>query len=174
VFGAGPIGIGTWFALRSIGAGPIIVAETSRTRRATLEQLGADCVLDSTATDLVAETLARTDGEGAAVAIDAAGVAATAGGSLQVLRSRGCAVTIAVQTAPAEVDPNLLLAESTWTGSSACTTEDFNAVIAQMAIGHHRTDGSVEHIALDDLTSGLDAMAAGTALKLLVDIAPQA
>ena len=27
-----------------------------------------------------------------------------------------------------------------------------------MAIGHYRTDGSVEHIALDDLTSGLDAM----------------
>lgn len=48
-------------------------------------------------------------------------------------------------------------------GAGTSTTVDSgsscaNAVIAQMAIGHYRTDGSVEHIALDDLTSGLDAM----------------
>jgi (R,R)-butanediol dehydrogenase/meso-butanediol dehydrogenase/diacetyl reductase len=170
VFGAGPIGIGAWYALRALGAGPIVVAETSPHRRAVLERLGAPHVLDPSTVDVVAATLELTGGEGAAAAIDAAGVPATALGSLRVLRPRGCAVSVGVSAAPVEVDVLMLMSEISWTGSLAYTGEDFATVIEHMATGRYPAEGWVQHIALDDLTSGLDAMAEGRAVKLLVDI----
>ncbi len=41
VFGAGPIGIGLWFALRGKGLDDVFVVEPSPTRRAAIETLGA-------------------------------------------------------------------------------------------------------------------------------------
>ena len=41
VFGAGPIGIGLWFALRGKGLDDVFVVEPSPTRRAAIEKLGA-------------------------------------------------------------------------------------------------------------------------------------
>ena len=41
VFGAGPIGIGLWFALRGKGLDDVFVVEPSPTRRAAIEALGA-------------------------------------------------------------------------------------------------------------------------------------
>ena len=41
VFGAGPIGIGLWFALRGKGVDDVFVVEPSPTRRAAIEALGA-------------------------------------------------------------------------------------------------------------------------------------
>ncbi|QFU92215.1 hypothetical protein [Amycolatopsis sp. YIM 10] len=40
VFGAGPIGIGVWFALRGLGVEKITVVEPSPVRRAALDCLG--------------------------------------------------------------------------------------------------------------------------------------
>lgn len=40
VFGAGPIGIGLWFALRGKGIDDVFVVEPSATRRASIEALG--------------------------------------------------------------------------------------------------------------------------------------
>ena len=42
VFGAGPIGIGLWFALRGTGVDNVRVVEPSPTRRQAIERLGAD------------------------------------------------------------------------------------------------------------------------------------
>jgi (R,R)-butanediol dehydrogenase/meso-butanediol dehydrogenase/diacetyl reductase len=170
VFGAGPIGIGAWFALRAAGAEPIIVVETAPGRRAVTERLGAANVLDPTSVDVVAATRELTGGEGVAVAIDAAGVPATAAGALAVLRPTGRLVTVAVHGAPVQIDPNLLLRENSWTGSLAYTAEDFSVVIGRMATGDYPAAYWVEHRSLDDLTAGLDAMAEGRALKVLVDL----
>lgn len=41
IYGAGPIGIGLWFALRGMGLTEIDVVEPSATRRASIERLGA-------------------------------------------------------------------------------------------------------------------------------------
>ena len=170
VFGAGPIGIGAWFALRSLGAGPIVVVETSAERRATMLALGADHVLDPTTADVIAECAAISGGEGVAVAIDAAGVPATAVGALRALRPGGHAVSVAIYGAPVELDANMLMGEITWTGSLAYTAADFAEVIGYMAAGKYLTDGWVRHIGIDELDVGLDAMVEGRAVKLLVDI----
>ena len=51
VFGAGPIGIGLWFALRGKGIEDTFVVEPSATRRAAIETLGAR-TLDPAAIDV--------------------------------------------------------------------------------------------------------------------------
>ena len=70
VFGAGPIGIGLWFALRGKGLEDVFVVEPSPTRRAAIEALGAT-TLDPGGADVPAFIAEHTRGAGA----DAAGVA---------------------------------------------------------------------------------------------------
>src|SRR6476620_3545847 len=53
IYGAGPIGIGLWFALRGMGLTEIDVIEPSETRRKSIEALGAR-TLDPTAVDVPA------------------------------------------------------------------------------------------------------------------------
>ena len=74
VFGAGPIGIGLWFALRGKGLDDVFVVEPSPTRRAAIEALGAR-TLDPTAVDVPALIADHTSGDGADAVFDAAGVA---------------------------------------------------------------------------------------------------
>ena len=73
VFGAGPIGIGLWFALRGKGLDDVFVVEPSPTRRASIEALGAR-TLDPTAVDVPAFIADHTNGDGADAVFDAAGV----------------------------------------------------------------------------------------------------
>jgi hypothetical protein len=63
-----------------------------------------------------------------------------------------------------DVDPSALASRIPWTGGQKAL------VGLRETAGRYVTEGWVDHIDLDDVTSGLDAMAAGTALKLLVDI----
>ena len=73
VFGAGPIGIGLWFALRGKGLDDVFVVEPSPTRRAAIEALGAT-TLDPTGVDVPAFIADHTTGDGADAVFDAAGV----------------------------------------------------------------------------------------------------
>ncbi|GGE59590.1 alcohol dehydrogenase catalytic domain-containing protein [Nesterenkonia cremea] len=74
IYGAGPIGIGIWFALRGMGVTEIAVVEPSAGRRASIEALGAE-TLDPGAVDVPEVIAERTSGLGADAAFDAAGVA---------------------------------------------------------------------------------------------------
>ena len=74
VFGAGPIGIGLWFALRGKGIEDVFVVEPSATRRAAIEALGAQHP-GPDAVDVPAFIADHTDGRGADAVYDAAGVA---------------------------------------------------------------------------------------------------
>ena len=61
IFGAGPIGIGIWFALRGMGLTEIDVVEPSPTRRGSIEALGAR-TLDPVSLDVPAVIAERTGG----------------------------------------------------------------------------------------------------------------
>ncbi len=74
VFGAGPIGIGLWFALRGKGLDDVFVVEPSPTRRAAIEALGAT-TLDPAGVDVPTLIADHTKGDGADAVFDAAGVA---------------------------------------------------------------------------------------------------
>ncbi len=170
VFGAGPIGIGLWFALRGKGLGDILVVEPSVTRRAAIEALGAR-TLDPGALDVAAFVADHTRGDGADAVFDAAGVTPAVTTALACVGSRKPMVSVAIYEKPLETPLlNLVMNESRIQGSLCYTGADFEAVIALMADGRYDTTGWVSHISITDVIGeGFEALRAGTKMKVLVD-----
>ncbi len=170
VFGAGPIGIGLWFALRGKGVQDVFVVEPSPTRRAAVEALGAT-TLDPAAVDVPAFIADHTRGRGADAVFDAAGVAPAVQTALGCIGSRKPMVSVAIYEKPLETPLlNLVMNESRIQGSLCYTGADFEAVIALMADGAYDTTGWVTQIPIDDVVDeGFEALHAGTKMKVLVD-----
>ena len=170
VFGAGPIGIGLWFALRGKGVEDVFVVEPSATRRASIEALGAR-TLDPTAVDVPAFIADHTGGAGADAVFDAAGVTPAVETALACVGARRPMVSVAIYEKPLTTPLlNLVMNESRIQGSLCYTGEDFAAVIDLMAQGTYDTTGWVTSIPLDDVVDeGFEALHAGTKMKVLVD-----
>jgi (R,R)-butanediol dehydrogenase / meso-butanediol dehydrogenase / diacetyl reductase len=170
VFGAGPIGIGLWFALRGKGLDTVFVVEPSATRRAAIEALGAK-TLNPTEVDVPVFIADQSDGRGADAAFDAAGVAPAVQAALASVGARRPTIGVAIYEKPL-VTPllNLVMNESRIQGSLCYTSADFEAVIELMAQGVYDTTGWVTPIALDDvIDEGFEALRAGAKMKVLVD-----
>jgi (R,R)-butanediol dehydrogenase/meso-butanediol dehydrogenase/diacetyl reductase len=170
VFGAGPIGIGLWFALRGKGLQEIFVVEPSPTRRAAIEELGA-VTLDPTVTDVPGFIADHTYGAGADAAFDAAGVTPAVETALACVGSRKPMVSVAIYEKPLQTPLlNLVMNESRIQGSLCYTGADFEAVIALMAQGAYDTTGWVAQIPIGDVVAeGFEALHAGNKMKVLVD-----
>ena len=170
VYGAGPIGIGLWFALRGLGLTEIDVVEPSETRRKSIEALGAR-TLDPTAEDVPALIADRTDGNGVDVAFDAAGVAPAVESALQCVGERRPLISVAIYDKPM-LTPliNLVLRERRIQGTICYTADDYRAVIDLMARGHYNTTGWIDTIPLSGVVEqGFAELRAGRRMKLLVD-----
>ncbi|MCJ0980312.1 2,3-butanediol dehydrogenase [Rhodococcus sp. ARC_M12] len=170
VFGAGPIGIGLWFALRGKGLDNVYVVEPSPTRRASIEALGAK-TLDPTALDIPAYIADLTDGKGADAIYDAAGVQPAVEAALGCIGARKPLVSVAIYEKPLTTPlQKLVMNESRIQGSLCYTAADYEAVIDLMSQGHYDTTGWVDKIALDGvIDDGFEALHAGTKMKVLVD-----
>jgi (R,R)-butanediol dehydrogenase / meso-butanediol dehydrogenase / diacetyl reductase len=170
VFGAGPIGIGLWFALRGKGVEDVFVVEPSPTRRTSIEALGAS-TLDPTAVDVPAFISDHTDGRGADAVFDAAGVGPAVETALACVGARRPMVSVAIYEKPLSTPLlNLVMNESRIQGSLCYTAADFEAVIALMAQGTYDTHGWVTQIGIDDVVDeGFEALHAGAKMKVLVD-----
>jgi (R,R)-butanediol dehydrogenase / meso-butanediol dehydrogenase / diacetyl reductase len=170
VFGAGPIGIGLWFALRGQGIDDVLVVEPSAVRRAAIENLGARTI-DPTAVDVPAFVADHTEGLGAAAAFDAAGVEPAIEAALASLGPAKTMVSIAIYERPMTTPLlQLVLREARIQGTICYTADDYRAVIDLMARGHYNTTGWLETIALGDIvTEGFEALQAGRKMKVLVD-----
>ena len=170
VFGAGPIGIGLWFALRGKGLDDVFVVEPSPTRRASIEALGAR-TLDPAAVDVPAFMADHTSGDGADAVFDAAGVVPAVETAMACVGARKPMVSVAIYEKPLETPLlNLVMNESRIQGSLCYTGADFAAVIALMAKGSYDTTGWVTRIPIEDvIDEGFEALHAGTKMKVLVD-----
>lgn len=170
VFGAGPIGVGLWFALRGQGVEDILVVEPSPVRRASIERLGAR-TLDPTSVDVAAVVTEHTAGAGVTAAYDAAGVQPAIETALACLGANRTLVSVAIYEKPLETPLlQLVLKESRIQGTLCYTAEDYRAVIDLMASGHYDTTGWVETIGMGDVVSeGFEALHAGQKMKVLVD-----
>ena len=170
VFGAGPIGIGLWFALRGLGVEDVHVVEPSATRRTSIERLGAR-TLDPDTVDVPAAIADLTDGRGADAAYDAAGVRPAVVTATASVGNGRPTVSVAIYETPIETPLiNLVMNESRIQGSLCYTAEDYRAVIDLMGRGHYDTTGWVERIAMRDVVAeGFEALAAGRKMKVLVD-----
>jgi len=170
IFGAGPIGIGLWFALRGLGLTEIDVVEPSPIRRSTIEALGAR-TLDPSAVDVSSLIADRTNGDGVDAAFDAAGVAPAVQTALECLGERRTLVSVAIYDKPLSTPLiNLVLRERRIQGTICYTADDYLAVIDLMAQSHYDTTGWVETIPLSGVVEqGFAELRAGRKMKLLVD-----
>ena len=170
IYGAGPIGIGLWFALRGMGLTEIDVVEPSSTRRTSIEALGAR-TLDPTAVDVPELIADRTDGDGVDAAFDAAGVTPAVESALECVGERRPLISVAIYDKPISTPLiNLVLRERRIQGTICYTGDDYRAVIALMARGHYDTTGWVDTIPMSGvLEQGFEELRAGRKMKLLVD-----
>jgi len=170
VYGAGPIGIGIWFALRGMGLTEIDVVEPSPIRRASIESLGAR-TLDPTTQDVAGIVAEATHGDGVDAAFDAAGVAAAVESATACLGERRPLISVAIYDKPLPTPLiNLVLKERRIQGTICYTADDYRAVIDLMAQGHYNTTGWVETIPLSGvIEQGFEELRAGRRMKLLVD-----
>ncbi|MBA4011422.1 MAG: alcohol dehydrogenase [Phenylobacterium sp.] len=96
VFAQGPIGLCATAGARLMGASTIIAVEREPARVAMAKTMGADHVVDFSATDPVAEILRLTNGRGVDVAIEALGTPGTFEACLAVLRPGGVLSSLGV------------------------------------------------------------------------------
>ncbi|MEU8867280.1 2,3-butanediol dehydrogenase [Streptomyces umbrinus] len=170
IYGAGPIGIGLWFALRGLGLTRIDVVEPSPTRRTAIERLGAS-TLDPTVADVPALIADRTNGNGVDAAFDAAGVAPAVESALACVGERRPLISVAIYDRPLPTPLlNLVLRERRIQGTLCYTSEDYRAVLDLMSKGHYDTKGWVDTVPLSDvIDGGFTELRAGRRMKLLVD-----
>jgi (R,R)-butanediol dehydrogenase/meso-butanediol dehydrogenase/diacetyl reductase len=170
VFGAGPIGIGVWHALRGRDIDDVHVVEPSKARRLAINALGAK-TLDTMIDDVATFVADHTNGAGVDAVFETARARATIESALACIRARGVVLSIAMYEKP--VTAPLLsaaLTESRIQGSFCYTAADFEAVIDLMARGAYDTTGWVTTIALGAaVNEGFEALQAGSATKVLVD-----
>jgi (R,R)-butanediol dehydrogenase/meso-butanediol dehydrogenase/diacetyl reductase len=170
IYGAGPIGIGIWFALRSMGVTEIDVVEPSKARRAAIEALGAR-TLDPTTQDVPGIVADRTNSKGVDAAYDAAGVASVIQSALDCLAERRTLVCVAVYDKPVATSLlDVMKREHSIKGAVSFKEGDFPAVIDLMGKGHYDTTGWVDTIPLAGvIDQGFSELRAGRKMKLLVD-----
>jgi (R,R)-butanediol dehydrogenase/meso-butanediol dehydrogenase/diacetyl reductase len=170
VFGGGPIGIGSFLALRALGIDDVTVVEPASERRAAVERLGATKVLDPAVTDVVGVVRDATDGAGAHVVIDAAGVASSFDAALGVAGTGSRVVTVAAYMGPVTYNPTDLMMREIEIVSSFSYAGEFDAVIEHMAAGRYPTDGWVERVPFEDHLGAYERLHNGEAIKLMVDL----
>ena len=106
VLGGGPIGLAVVQALVGRGCKKIIVSEVSGKRRQFAEQFGAHHTIDPTKGDVVQMVDDLTDGQGADVGFDAAGVQIAVDTALKAIKAGGTLVNIAIWEKRANLDMN--------------------------------------------------------------------
>ncbi len=168
VAGAGPIGIGAWFALKARGVERVLVSEPSADRRALMAGLGAR-VVDPVHDDLAEAVAALTDGDGVDVAVDAAGAGAAFASAVAGLAPGGRLVVAALHEHATQFQPTgLMMGETEIAGAVGYRPEEFDAVIAAMADGVYDFTGWVQERSLDDIVDALHALRGGVGGKILL------
>jgi (R,R)-butanediol dehydrogenase/meso-butanediol dehydrogenase/diacetyl reductase len=171
VQGAGPIGMFALQFARVAGAAEVIVVEPAPGRRKLAGDLGASTVVTpSEAKDVIAE---RTDGIGADVVLECAGVPHLLQTAMDFARAGGLVNLLSFLTEPPAVDAARWLAkQTTVVASNAFTHDDLRRSMALLASGrvqalplHTRT------VPLAALDATLRDLVASTSddIKVLVD-----
>ena len=166
VFGAGPIGLLVAQWARALGAVRVLIFDIATQNLQLARSLGFSEVFDSTVTDPQQQVEELTNGRGADVTIEAAGVAATftaavstaaAGGRVVMLGNPSGAVTLSAQLISRMMRRELALI-GTWNSSYSVTglADDWRTVLAAVAAGTIKLQPLITHrFGLDDILSGL-------------------
>ena len=155
VFGAGPIGLMVAQWARAMGASQVLVFDVVAEKLELARSLGFSLAFDSRSTDPIDAVLEATDGLGAHLCLDGAGVPATLLQSLRAARRGGRVVLLgnpaADVTIPAPLLSQLMRREveilGTWNSdfSAAGNDDDWRVTLAAMADGTLQLNPLVSH-----------------------------
>lgn len=169
VFGAGPIGLLVAQWARALGAARVLIFDIAPRNLDLARTLGFSEVFDSKAADPVATIEALTNGRGADVALEAAGVPATmtaavasaaAGGKVVMLGNPSGDVTLSAKLISQIMRRELALV-GTWNSSFSATglPDDWRTVLAAVAAGTLQLKPLITHrFTLDETLRGLTVM----------------
>lgn len=170
IVGAGPIGIGIWFALRSRGVKDILISEPSESRRDTIRNLGADRVVDPVNDDLGNAVAEMTGGRGVDFAYDASGSGVAFTQAIASLGARGRLTVVALHEKPLEFNPtSLVLGEKQIFAILGYSQQDYDEVIQAMSEGQYNLNGWVETTDLDGAEAAFRKLRGGQGMKILVE-----
>ncbi len=175
VLGAGPIGLLTAMVARVAGAGALVVVEPNDARRSLAAAVGAD---HSVGPGEEADQLVRelTNGLGADLVYECAGVTATVPAAARLARRGGKVVLVGVAEGTAEIAPAAWVVQELQVDAAiAATHDDFGVAIGLMADG--RLDVAPLHdgdTGLSGLADALADLASGTSARTKVIVDPRA
>jgi Zn-dependent alcohol dehydrogenase len=174
VFGLGGVGLSVVLGARAIGASPIVAVDPLEHKLALARQLGATAVIDAADVDAVDQIRAATNG-GAQFSFECVGKPAALAQAYAATRRGGTTVSIGLPDPRATVPfaPLSLVAEErTLKGSfmgSCVPARDVPRFISMYQGGSLPIDRLHTHtIALDDINAGMDALAAGEAVRQII------
>lgn len=130
VMGAGPIGIGLVQVLKLHGAGKIIVVELLDNRKQLARDYGATHILDPRHGDIPKAVRELTDGDGAQIIYDSAGVEIALDGMIDSCKVHGTIVNISVWEEKPKINVNdLMYKEINYMGATLYDEKSFRQVI---------------------------------------------
>lgn len=169
IAGAGPIGIGSWFALKARGVEKVLISEPSPDRRGLVEALGAT-VVDPVNEDLAGSVGEVSGGDGVDVVIDAAGAGPAISSALTSVAPGGRIVVVALHEHPAELQlTQLMMTETEIVGAVGYLPDEFDEVIAAMAAGLYDTTGWVQEMQLDNIVDAIELLGRRAGSKILIE-----
>lgn len=170
VQGAGPIGLLTTQLVLAGGAGTTVVVEPNEARRELASSLGADHVFHPD--DASAQIRELTQGLGADIVYECAGVPATIQTAVNLARRGGRMCLIGLASGMATIDPRIWLSKEIGVQAAlAYTHEEFAMAMGMVADG--RVDVDTMHtqtVGLRGLHDALAGLSSGSGqVKVLVD-----
>ena len=174
VIGTGAVGLNVLQGARLAGAGRIIAADVSASRRERALQFGATDVVDAAAPDVLDAIRALTAGRGADTVFEAAGHAAAFRLSVEAVRPAGEVVWLGKIAVDDEVAFRWgsLMGEKRIVRSSygeALPKRDFPWIVAEYRAGRMMLDELITaRIALDDINDGFASLARGDGIRTVI------
>jgi S-(hydroxymethyl)glutathione dehydrogenase/alcohol dehydrogenase len=174
VLGTGAVGLAAVQGARLAGAGQVIAVDPNPARRAMAGHVGATVLCDPAAEDPAALAKSLTEGRGADVVIEAAGVPAAFRSSVEAVRPGGQVVwlgKVGVQDDMA-FRWGALMQEKRIVRSSyggARPQQDFPAMSRAYLAGQLELDGLITaRIRLEEINEGFAALKAGEAIRSVI------
>ncbi|KAL4963592.1 uncharacterized protein BDV14DRAFT_209908 [Aspergillus stella-maris] len=177
IVGGGPLGLSILQVLKMRGAKLTMVAELMDSRKDSAQAFGATHVLDPRDTDIPSKVRELTNGIGADVVFDTAGVEKALDGAIGAVRVHGTIVNVAVWEKRPHIRVNeMMYQEVKYLGAALYDEKSFRSVIEAISKGLLRPEGMItDRIGLSEIVErGFETLMGGrdAHCKILVD--PQA
>ena len=177
VVGSGPVGLAAVMTARLYGPSKIIAVDVDSSRLRRASDFGATDTVNSTEADWKEQVLARTDGAGVDVAIEAVGIPRTFTMATEIVRPGGHVANVGVHGKPVELALNTLWISNITISMGLVNTNTLGMLLKLVAQRALPAQAFVTHeFTFDDVASAYDVFgnaAEHDALKVLIHDGPR-